>query len=266
MEFLPYLCTVFEVEIPERSEAIMKKERIISFLWQHFLLLISLFIMMLGVAVSVRSLLGSSVISVLPYMFQEAGAEGLVPAWTIGQYTYLLNALLVLGQICVLRRRFEPIQFCQLLVGFVFGSFIDMHIYLTRWLLLTEIWEKVLAQFVGCSLLGFGISLEVRCGSVTMPGDGFPVAVSRVSGAEFAKVKISIDTSLVVLGIIASYTFFGEWKWHIIGIGTLFAMYYVGWMVRLVSRHIAWFDRVLRYRPGFRRYLYGLARYLYGKR
>lgn len=98
-----------------------------------------------------------------------------------------------------------------------------------------------------------------------MPGEGFPVALSKVTGIEFPKVKIAVDISLVLLGVVFSYLFFGKWQWHIIGVGTLFAMYYVGWVVRIASHHLHWFDRLLRYRPGFRRYIYGLARYIYRK-
>lgn len=110
-----------------------KKEKTISFLWQHMWLLVSLFIMTLGVAVCVRSMLGSSVISTLPYVFETAGKRQLgVPALTIGQYTYIMNGILVLGQIAVLRRKFELVQLFQLLVGFVFGSFIDLNMFLTQ--------------------------------------------------------------------------------------------------------------------------------------
>ena len=115
----------------------------------------------------------------------------------------------------------------------------------------------------GCTLLGFGIALEVRCGSVTMPGEGFPVAISAVTGIEFAKVKIGVDTTLVGLAIVAGYVFLCTWQWHIVGIGTLFAMVYVGIVVRMVGRHLRWFDHLLAYRPGFRRYVYGLARLLF---
>ena len=79
-----------------------RKELFVSFLWQHVLLLISLCVMTLGVAVCVRSMLGSSVISTLPYVFETAGKQGLgVPKLTIGQYTYIMNGVLVLGQILV---------------------------------------------------------------------------------------------------------------------------------------------------------------------
>ena len=230
------------------------------------LLFVSLWIMTVGVAVCVRSMLGSSVISILPYVFESAGSLGMVPQWTIGQYTYVMNALLVAAQVCVLRRKFEPVQLFQLLIGFAFGMLIDINMSLTRWLVPAALWQQAIAQAVGCTVLGFGIALEVRCGSVTMPGEGFPVALSRVTGVEFSKVKIGVDVLLVVLGIVACYVFFGAWQWHIIGLGTLFAMFYVGMVVRWVGRHLGWFERLLAYRPGFRRYIYGLARYIYPRK
>ncbi len=243
-----------------------RKEQIISFLWQHVLLLISLFVMTVGVAICVRSMLGSSVISTLPYVFETAGKKQLgVPALTIGQYTYIMNSVLVLGQIAVLRSRFEAVQLFQLLVGFVFGSLIDVNMWLTSWLIPTSMITKIVAQVVGCTILGAGIALEVRCGSVTMPGEGFPVAVSSITGIPFHKTKICVDITLVVLAVIFSYIFFGAWQWYIVGIGTLFAMVYVGIVVRTASKHLAWFDRLLAYQPGFRRYVYGLARFLFKK-
>lgn len=241
-----------------------KKERIISFVWQHILLLISLFIMTIGVAVCVRSMLGSSVISTLPYVFETAGKQipG-IPRLTIGQYTYVMNAVLVAGQIAVLCRKFEPVQLFQLLVGFVFGSLIDVNMWLTAWLVPAALWTKAIAQVIGCTILGVGIALEVRCGSVTMPGEGFPVAISNVTGVPFHKVKICVDISLVTLAVVFCYVFFGIWLWYIVGIGTLFAMVYVGMVVRAVSTRLSWFDRLLAYQPGFRRYVYGLARFLF---
>lgn len=107
-----------------------RKDKIISFAWQHGLLFIALYIMTLGISLCVKSMLGASVISVLPYVFHDAGAGGLTPALSIGQYTFLMNALLVVGQISVLRRKFDPVQLFQLLVGFVFGMLIDLNLFL----------------------------------------------------------------------------------------------------------------------------------------
>ena len=107
------------------------KGKIISFIWQHFLLAISLFIMTLGVALSVRSNLGSSVISTIPFVMTLAGDDVMAPALTIGEYTYLMNAALVGFQILILRRRFHPVQLFQLIIGFLFGFLLDINMWLT---------------------------------------------------------------------------------------------------------------------------------------
>lgn len=187
-----------------------RKEKLISFVWQHALLFMALCIMTLGIALCVKSMLGASVISVLPYVFHDAGTEGLTPPLTIGLYTFLMNALLVVGQVGVLRRQFDPVQLFQLLVGLVFGMLIDLNLYFLSWLQPVAMWEKAVSQLAGCTILAAGISLEVRCGSVTMPGEGFPVALSKVTGIEFPKVKIAVDISLVLLGVVFSYLFFGK--------------------------------------------------------
>ena len=88
----------------------IEKEKVIGFVWQHVLLLLSIFFVTLGVALCVRSNLGSGVISSIPMSFSLAGEAGLVPGLTIGGYTNIMNVILVMAQVLVLRRRFEPIQ------------------------------------------------------------------------------------------------------------------------------------------------------------
>lgn len=239
------------------------KEKIVSFVWQHVLLFGALFIMTLGVALCVRSNLGSSVISSNPLALTLAGEAGLAPALTIGDYTCIMNFILVFGQILVLRRRFEWVQLCQLIIGYFFGFLLDVNMYLTSVLVCETVVSQVLTQFLGCTVLGMGILLEVRCGSVTMPGEGFPVALSRVVKIPFVKAKIVVDVSLVLIAVALCYVYFGHWLWNVIGPGTLFAMVYVGLVVKMLNPYMGWFDRLMRYRPGFRRYIFGLARFVY---
>lgn len=238
------------------------KQKISSFVWQHFMLLLSLDLMTLGVALCVRSDLGSSVISSLPYVLSLAGPLGMIPEWTIGGYTIFMNFVFVIFQIIILRKRFEPVQLFQLVIGFVFGWLIDFNMWLTGFIRCDSLMSRLLLQLAGCTVMAVGIAFEIRCGSVTMPGEGISIAVSRVSGLAFTKVKIIIDTLLVVLAVAAGYFFFGEWVWNAVGGGTIFAMVYVGIAVRFVSGRIGWFDRVLASVPGFRRYMFGLIKLL----
>ncbi|MDE6854670.1 MAG: hypothetical protein K2J38_06390 [Muribaculaceae bacterium] len=236
--------------------------RVRSFLWQHVLLLFSLYLMTLGVVLCIKSALGSSVISSIPFVLSLAGAENLAPALTVGDYTIAMNFVLVLCQILVLRRRFEYVQLFQLVIGFIFGWLIDLNAAILSSLECTTLPVQIAAQLAGCTIMGIGIAFEVRCGSVTMPGEGISIAVSQVTGRPFAKVKIYIDTLLVVLAVTASFVFFGRWLGSVIGAGTVFAMIYVGMVVKFTAGRIGWFDRVLHYVPGFRRYIFGLARFV----
>ena len=181
---------------------------------------------------------------------------------TIGEWTYVMNFILVGLQICVLRRKFAPSQLFQLIIGFVFGWLLDLNMALTAGLPMDTLAYKSAAQFIGSTVLGIGIAFEIKCGSVTMPGEGLPVAICRLTGAPFPKVKIIVDITLVVTAVALGFMYFQTWVWQVVGPGTLFAMIYVGAVVKWASPRIVWFDRLLRYRPGFRRYLYGLARYL----
>ncbi|MDE7161023.1 MAG: hypothetical protein K2O24_09340 [Muribaculaceae bacterium] len=243
------------------------REKAIGFIWQHVLLLLSMFYMTFGVALCVRSNLGSGVISSIPMAFSLAGEAHLAPEWTIGGYTNIMNVILVAAQILVLRRRFEPIQLFQLVIGFVFGFLLDVNMWITS-LFSTygTLPAQIIAQFCGATILGCAVAAEIRCGSVTMPGEGIQVAIARVSGKPFPVVKIIVDTVLVILAVISGYCFFGSWPWTVVGVGTLFAMFYVGYVVKVVNPHLGWFDRLLHYRPGLRRYIYGLARFIYPKK
>lgn len=221
--------------------------------------------MTFGVALCVRSGLGSSVISTIPFVMTLAGDDGLIYPMTIGNWTYVMNIVLVGLQILVMRRRFEPVQLFQLIIGFLFGWLLDVNMALTAPFTPADLTSRILIQFAGCAILGVGIAFEVRCGSVTMPGEGLPVAISKITGVPFAKIKIFVDISLVVIAVGLGYIFFGHWLWQVVGPGTLFAMVFVGWVVKFLNPRIIWFDKVLCYRPGFRRYIYGLARILHNR-
>lgn len=237
------------------------KDKIISFLWQHLLLIISLYVMTLGVAICVRSNMGCSVISTIPYVMEIAGQSiTYIPALTIGQYTIAMNVIFVIAQIFILRKDFEWMQLFQLIIGFFFGMLIDLNMIITSWIDVHELWSEAIAQIAGCTVLGIGIALEVKCGSVTMPGEGITIAIHKVTGLDFPKAKIRVDVTLVVMAVILSFMLLGSWQWNIVGVGTLFAMFYVGLVVKTISKHLAWFDRILAYRPGFHRYVYGLAK------
>ena len=219
--------------------------RILSLIKRNVMLLLSLFFLALGVALCVRSDLGSSVISSAPYAFYLAGEQGKAPGWSLGMYTNVLNVLLVMSQIAVLRRRYRPVQLLQLFIGVVFGMLIDISMVITEVVGGDNLLFRFIVMVAGCTLMALGVSMEMRCGSITMPGEGLPAALSKITGKPFADMKIITDISLVMLAIGASYLFFGHWMWNVVGAGTLFAMIYIGMAVKRISRHLTWLDHLL---------------------
>ena len=65
-----------------------------------------------------------------------------------------------------------------------------------------------------------------------------------------------VDTSLVILAVILRFLLPSSWQWQIAGVGTLFAMVYVGVVVRFAAKYLGWLDRILACKPGFRRCLW----------
>lgn len=229
-----------------------------EFIRRYVVFTVSLFIISIGVALTLRSDLGSSAISLLPYTWSLAsgirtgiwGLTFVVPSWTIGQYTICMNTILVLLQIILLRREFRKIQLLQMATGLLFGFFIDLAMWLTAWL----VWDssqsgyllRIVQLLTAGAIIGFGTACEVRCNVLLLPGEGFCVALSKVTGMDFGKAKIHNDTTLVLIGIAFCFLFFHTWRWNIVGIATLVSMVYVGAMVRFFSFRLNGIDRMLK--------------------
>lgn len=159
--------------------------------------LIGLFIMTVGIAVSVKSNLGVSPVSSIPYT--------MTCVWGIemGKATILFHAGLVVLQILLLRKRFRPIQLLQVLVGIIFGYFTTFCNYLMTFLPMpNHIIVRLLMMLLSAALIAFGIFLYLPADLIPLAGEGAMQAVSQVTGIAFSKVKIAFDCSMVTISAI----------------------------------------------------------------
>ena len=106
---------------------IFHEKKIISFSWQHLLLIVSLSIMTCGVALCIRPNFGSSVIATIPFIIALAEEVSIVSLFTIVEYTHIMNFLFIGLQILILHQRFPRIQLFQFIIGFVFGFLLDVN-------------------------------------------------------------------------------------------------------------------------------------------
>src|SRR5699024_3390182 len=183
-----------------------------------------------GVALITQAALGTSPISSIPYVLS------LRFPITLGEFTFILNLVYILGQIVLLRRAFQPIQLLQIAVNVIFSAFIDVSMNLLSWLQPDHIAVKLIALILGCAILGVGISIEVAPDVLVVPGEGIVRAMTQVSGKRFGSVKVFFDCTLVAIALILSFLFFHGLNG--LGLGTVISALIIGRFVNLYNRYL----------------------------
>lgn len=200
---------------------------------RYVLFVISLFFSALGVAVTKRGELGvspiSSVANVLSIKFDLL---------SLGNWLIIWNAALILGQILLLRKKFQWIQLLQLPLSFVFGWFTDICMAIVA-PFKTDFYPARLAMIViGTVILGFGITLSIIANVIMNSGEAFVKALSDTIHKDFSMVKIFFDVSCVVVAVVLSLIFF---NFTIVGTreGTIISALCTGFVVRLFIKPLA---------------------------
>ncbi|MGO1201270.1 MAG: YczE/YyaS/YitT family protein [Dermabacteraceae bacterium] len=203
---------------------------------RYLMLLLGLSLMSLGIAFSIRSALGTTPISSLPY------ALSLLTPLSVGALMILLNLVFVALQILVLRRRFPPIQLLQIPVVVVFGVLNDAALWLLRDVTFSAYWQQWLLAAIGIVIVGIGVAFQVKAKATPLAGEGLILTLSteltRRFGPKrpllFGAMKIQFDTTLVLvsiaIGLIAAGSLLGVRE------GTIAAALCVGLVVQLTLR------------------------------
>lgn len=206
----------------------MKKRSLNNLVRRYLTLLVGLLIMSFGVAFSIKAGLGTSPVSSVPYVLS------LIVPMTVGETTILINCLLVLLQILLLRRQFELVQLIQVPVAIAFGYLTDLAVWFLSPIVPAAYWQQWLFCILGILLVGIGVSFEVTADVVTMAGEGVALALCKTTKLPFAKAKITVDYSLVVIAVVLSFLFLHT----LAGVreGTIAAALFVGMTAKQVNR------------------------------
>lgn len=191
--------------------------------WALFFLGIS--IMAFAIGITVHAGLGTTTISSIPVVWSAAG--GL----TLGTTTILVNAILILGQLLLLRSRFKVGMLVQILWAFLFGFLCDVGLLLTAWAetenyLLAWVWV-ILAVL----LMSLGVFLQVLPNVTYLAGEGMVAALVQVfPKIQFGTMKQILDWTMVTIAAVISLATMGE----LIGVreGTVFAAFFIGYFVK----------------------------------
>ena len=153
---------------------------------------------------------------------------------TVGTATIAMHVTLILLQILLLRRRYDPVQLLQLPVALVFGFVTDFSVWVLQGVTASNYAMQWVLCLAGILLVGVGVSFEVTASLVTLAGEGMVLAVCKVFSVSFGNVKIGFDVTLVVIASVLSFLFLGG----LYGVreGTVAAAFCVGLIARQVNR------------------------------
>lgn len=201
---------------------IMKK------LKRYLIFLAGLFISSFGVSLVTKANLGTSPISSIPYVLS------LNFPMTLGEFTIIFSVLLVLLQLCILRKNFKLEHALQIPISVLFGYFIDLTMALLSFVNPQSYPFKIIYLLAGCAILGLGVYLEVLANVAMLPGESFVRAVSVTWHTDFGTTKVLFDVSMTVIAGGLSILFIQQLE----GVreGTVIAALLVGFIARLLGR------------------------------
>lgn len=188
-----------------------------------------LLIMTLGVAVSVKSDLGVSPVSSIPYT--------MTCVWGIemGKATIFFHAALVLVQVILLRRKFQLKNLLQIPVGVLFGYMTTFSNHLMTFLPDPgNIYIRLGMVVISTVLVAIGLFFYVPADIIPLAGEGVMLAISKVADKAFSTVKIAFDITMVLISLITCLILIHSLG--SVGIGTVIAAVMVGMVLKLITK------------------------------
>ena len=177
-----------------------------------------------SIAAVAQAGLGISPISTLPFVLSK------ITDFSFGAMNFAVNLVFVLLQILLLGRRFKLFSLLQIPFVFLFSLSIDAGMWIVAHFPMTTYPVQLTVSVVGCFFMALSIGLMVCSKLLMMPGDGFVLALSTVTGKPYGMLKQANDIISVVLAAILGWVVLG----HIEGIreGTMISAFLVGYILR----------------------------------
>lgn len=211
-----------------------------------FCLFLGLFVLAQGLAFTVAGDLGTDAITSPALVGALALGDG--PGgmgysfFTVGRLLICVHVLMVLLQIILLRRNYQPVQLLQVVMGFILGGMLDFCQTYTSLLPHNSYALSLLYTVVGCVLCAFGIFTYVKADMVPLSAEGLCLALSRTFSWRFSRVKVAVDCTFLAIAVVASLLIWGE----IVGVreGSLICALCTGYLIGCFFRICPIWDKL----------------------
>ena len=189
--------------------------------------IIGLFLLALGSVLAIKSKLGVSPISSIPFSLTKVSNISLGVASTI------LFIFYVIIQMIILKRDFKKIQLLQIIFAVVFGQLVNFFNIIIN-INLENYFMRVILFILSFFITAMGVFLTITSNIVPVAPDGLTKVISTKVNKEFGKVKIYFDCVVVSLAVLI--LLFSGKNLDGIGIGTLLSAILVGRIVIIINK------------------------------
>lgn len=200
-----------------------------AFLRRIAVYVLGMFILALGVGVSVKSNLGISPVNSIPYVISRISGvdQGLLATIVFCGY--------ILIQIIILRREFQIKNLFQIACASIFGYFVSFCNGLLTFQSPENYIIRLLLMSLSIVLIAGGIMLILVTDLIPQPVEGLCLAIEKKTGWQYGNIKTSFDCIVVGIAAIISLLAAGT----IVGLreGTVVAMFGVGKVIGLMFKH-----------------------------
>lgn len=205
----------------------------------------------LGVALSIISNLGTAPLSCPSYVLNLKW-----PVLSVGTFTLLVNMSYLLIQLALLRKDFKAEYLMQIVASALFGYLIDGWLWALDWLHPSHFALRLALSVLAGAVTALGVSIEVAANAWMLSAEMTVGAISQVFKKDFSRVKIVMDSLIVVVSAALAWLFFANPFGYgaytglgdvllartpgvVIGLGTLLLAVLPGLMMRLTDPLVA---------------------------
>lgn len=155
-----------------------------------------------GAAVSLKAAIGVGAWDALAQSFS------FLTGLKVGTVGMIFNSSCVLGQILILRRNFKWSQLLQVAVSLLLGTVVNFFLYgVLDNFTIASYWLNLLLLVVALVIIAFAVGSVMLLDVVTLALEGLCMAISRVTGKGFAKIRQWADILFILVILALTFGF-----------------------------------------------------------
>ncbi|MBD5080833.1 MAG: hypothetical protein HDT44_03600 [Ruminococcaceae bacterium] len=190
---------------------------------------LGLFVIAVGAALSVKSDMGVSPVTTIPYTVTYIWGVDM------GITTFLFHLLLVFIEFVLLRKNFKLKNLLQVAVGVVFGLFTSLCNYLVFLIPFPNtMLVRIMLLTLSIVAVALGLFFYVPAEIMPMAVEGLMLVISEVTGIKFSTIKIALDIAFSLISLIVCLI--AVHNMGSVGTGTVVSAITTGLVLKVITR------------------------------